>query len=44
MINSAGDGLPLLVILNMLRIEVLLGEKSSGVLVVCFSTRESKLN
>ena len=31
MINSAGDGLPLLVILNLLRIEVLLGERKNFV-------------
>ena len=29
MINSAGGGLPLLVILNLLRIEVLFGERKN---------------
>ena len=29
MMNSAGDGLPLLVILNLLRIELLFGERKN---------------
>ena len=44
MINSVGDGLPLLVILNLLRIEVLLGYVSAAYLWVPIAFESIKDN